>query len=287
MEALLDKFLTTQVFHKRQVLHTVASTQLPSVMNSLPVDIRANSHVSHSLLVATRGWYQWPSRWVGLSALKSNWQWFFSGLRLGWTLGPVLFNISNLAVGMEWTISRVKSDTSLGELLICWRIRWPLTRTTVNQGNGLAGTSWSPTEANAGLQHRQTCLGAALQKGLRVWQQGKLVNANQSECRMAEPMGPLKSSSGTHEISSSYHWLVQSSFYILSLNVTGFLCSSKFTIIVLLGVWKSCLAGQQLLSKSYPARTLFSTWGIRLNWHVPSDSIDDGSNCLHVMDLLT
>lgn len=51
---------------------------------------------------------------------------------------------------------------------------------------------------------------------------------------MAEPMGPLKNSSGTHEISSSSHQVVQLSFfYILSLSIIGFLCSSKFTGIVL------------------------------------------------------
>lgn len=36
------------------------------------------------------------------------------------------------------------------------------------QGDGLAGTSRSSTEANAGLRHGQTGFGAALQKGLRV-----------------------------------------------------------------------------------------------------------------------
>lgn len=54
---------------------------------------------------------------------------------------------------------------------------------------------------------------------------------------MAETMGPLRNSSGIHEISSSSHRVVQLSFfYTLSLSIIGFLCSSKFTGIVLL-VW--------------------------------------------------
>lgn len=63
----------------------------------------------------------------------------------------------------------------------------------------------------------------------------KSVNVNWSKCSMAEALGPLKNSSGTHEISTSPYWVVQLSFfYTLSLSIIGFLYSFKFTGIVLL-----------------------------------------------------
>ena len=72
---------------------------------------------------------------------------------------------------------------SLGELFIHWRVSQPPTGNPVSQRSGLAGTSWNSMEANNIFQqgqnspvqwHRQaqTGLGAALQKGLGVAQQG-------------------------------------------------------------------------------------------------------------------